>query len=40
MSDKQSKEASRSWFCVLNNPAKIFGEDTEPQDMVDKAIEL
>lgn len=40
MSDKQSKEASRSWFCVLNNPAKIFGEDTEPQDMVDKAISL
>lgn len=38
MSDKQSKEASRSWFCVLNNPSKIFGEDTQPHDMVDKAI--
>ena len=40
MSNKQSKEASRSWFCVLNNPAKLFGEDTQPLDMVDKAISL
>lgn len=40
MKNKDSKEASRSWFCVLNNPAKIFGEDISPADMVDKAIEL
>lgn len=35
-----SKEASRSWFCVFNNPAKLFGEDMQPSEMVDKAIEL
>lgn len=40
MKNNDSKESSRSWFCVLNNPAKIFGEDTSPADMVDKAIEL
>lgn len=36
----KSMESSRSWFCVLNNPAKIFGEDTSPSDMVDMAINL
>lgn len=40
MNNNKSNEASRSWFCVLNNPANIFGENTTPQDMVDKAIEL
>ncbi len=35
-----SKEASRSWFCVFNNPAKLFGEDSAPDDMVEKAIAL
>lgn len=40
MSKDNSKEASRSWFCVLNNPSKIFGENMTPEDMVDHAIEL
>lgn len=37
MSEKQS---SRSWFCVLNNPSNLFGEDTSPEEMVYKAIDL
>ena len=32
-------ESSRSWFCVLNHPEKIFGE-IEPTEMVNKAIEM
>lgn len=40
MSKNNSNEASRSWFCVLNNPAKNFGEDNTPEEMVDTAIEL
>lgn len=39
MSSKMSTESSRSWFCVLNNPSKQFG-DIEPREMVLKAIEL
>lgn len=35
----KSTDSSRSWFCVLNNPEKIFG-DMEPIDMVNKAIEM
>lgn len=38
MSD--SKEASRSWFCVLNHPEKIFGEDKTPEEMVELAIDI
>lgn len=34
-----SNEASRSWFCVLNNPSKVLGA-LSPADMVDKAIGL
>ncbi len=40
MINNKANESSRSWFCVLNNPTKIFGENTSPADMVDKAIEL
>lgn len=39
MSNK-SNEASRSWFCVLNNPQKLFGDDMKPEQMVEKALEL
>lgn len=35
----KSIEASRSWFCVLNNPQNIFG-DISPDEMVNKAIEM
>lgn len=35
----ESKEASRSWFCVLNNPEKIFGNDKKPDEMVEIAID-
>lgn len=35
----ESKEASRSWFCVLNNPEKIFGNDKKPDEMVELAID-
>lgn len=35
----ESKEASRSWFCVLNNPEKIFGQDKTPDEMVELAID-
>lgn len=34
----KSTDSSRSWFCVLNNPQKLFG-DIEPREMVEKAIE-
>lgn len=30
-------DASRSWFCVLNNPQKLFG-DISPDEMVNEAI--
>lgn len=40
MSTEESKESSRSWFCVLNNPDKLFSESSTPEEMVDKAIEL
>ena len=32
--------SSRSWFCVLNNPSKLFGENCTPSDMVEQAIAL
>lgn len=35
----KSTDSSRSWFCVLNNPQIFFG-DIEPEEMVNKAIEL
>lgn len=35
----KNSESSRSWFCVLNNPSKIFGDEVEPVTMVDLAIE-
>lgn len=31
--------SSRTWFCVLNNPEKFFGE-IAPEDMVEKAANL
>jgi len=34
-----SKEASRSWFCVLNNPQAVFPDLTDPADMVQAAID-
>lgn len=34
-----STDNRRSWFCVLNNPQKVFGEDLEPKEIVDKAIQ-
>ena len=34
-----SKESSRSWFCVLNNPKSVFTDLEKPEDMVDAAIE-
>lgn len=37
--NNESKEASRSWFCVLNNPQNQFG-NVEPSDMVQIAIDL
>ncbi len=33
-------EKSRSWFCVLNNPQKLFGDEITPEQMVDKVIEM
>ena len=33
------RDMSRSWFCVLNNPQKLFG-DIDPSQMVYKAIDL
>lgn len=36
----KNSTASRSWFCVLNNPSKIFGDTLSPEEMVYKAIEL
>jgi hypothetical protein len=37
---KVKTESSRSWFCVLNNPAAVFGEEHTPEEMVDMAIEM
>lgn len=31
--------SSRSWFCVFNNPEKLFG-NIEPSEMVNKAIDI
>lgn len=31
--------SSRSWFCVFNNPSKLFG-DIEPKEMVNRAIDI
>ncbi len=31
--------SSRAWFCVLNNPQKVFGE-ISPEEMVEKAARL
>jgi hypothetical protein len=39
MNNEISKESSRSWFCVLNNPSNLFGEDKTPDEMVEEAIE-
>jgi hypothetical protein len=36
----QSSELSRTWFCVLNNPRAIWGEDAKPEDMVNAALDL
>lgn len=35
-----SKESSRSWFCVLNNPQNVFTDLENPEDMVQTAIDL
>ncbi len=35
----KTTDSARSWFCVLNNPSKLFGE-MPPQEMVDNAIRL
>jgi hypothetical protein len=37
MSDIQS---SRSWFCVFNNPSRLFGDDLSPEEMVYRAIDM
>lgn len=37
-SDVVNTNSSRSWFCVLNNPQKIFGEDKTPEEIVQEAI--
>lgn len=34
-----SKESSRSWFCVLNNPQSVFPDMENPEDMVQAAID-
>ncbi|MCF8020270.1 MAG: hypothetical protein K9L62_12845 [Vallitaleaceae bacterium] len=36
----KTTDSSRSWFCVLNNPEKIFEEGITPEQIVDKIIEL
>lgn len=38
--DVVSTDSRRSWFCVLNNPQKVFGDDMTPEEIVYKAIEL
>lgn len=35
----KSTDSARSWFCVLNNPNKVFGE-ISPQEMVEEAIRI
>lgn len=37
--NNNSKEASRSWFCVLNNPQSVFPDLANPEDMVQAAID-
>ncbi len=37
--NNNSKEASRSWFCVLNNPQSVFPDLEKPEDMVQAAID-
>lgn len=34
-----SKEASRSWFCVLNNPQSVFPDLDKPEEIVSAAID-
>ncbi len=38
--DVVSTDSRRSWFCVLNNPQKVFGDDMTPEEIVYKAIQL
>lgn len=38
--NNNSKESSRSWFCVLNNPQSVFPDLEKPEDMVQAAIDL
>ena len=37
--NNNSKESSRSWFCVLNNPQSVFPDIENPEDMVQAAID-
>ena len=37
--NNNSKESSRSWFCVLNNPQSVFPDLEKPEDMVQAAID-
>lgn len=37
--NSESKEASRSWFCVLNNPQTVFPDLEKAGDMVQMAID-
>jgi len=32
--------SSRSWFCVLNNPNKILGENHSPDELVEIALDM
>lgn len=38
-SKDNSKESSRSWFCVLNSPQSVFPDLEKPEDIVQAAIE-
>lgn len=37
--DVVSTDNRRSWFCVLNNPQKVFGEELSPEEMVKEAVQ-
>ena len=40
MSDISTTQSARTWFCVLNSPRTIWGEEATPEEMVNAALDL
>ena len=40
MSDIPTTQSARTWFCVLNSPRTIWGEEATPEEMVNAALDL